>query len=36
LGDPLADFAYLAMNWAMPSGDRPARWCPPMNISRES
>jgi aminoglycoside phosphotransferase (APT) family kinase protein len=22
LGDPLADFAYLAMNWAMPAGDR--------------
>lgn len=21
LGDPLADFAYLAMNWAMPRGD---------------
>jgi aminoglycoside phosphotransferase (APT) family kinase protein len=25
LGDPLADFAYLAMNWAMPSGDRKAQ-----------
>ena len=24
LGDPLADFAYLAMNWAMPAGDRSA------------
>jgi aminoglycoside phosphotransferase (APT) family kinase protein len=24
LGDPLADFAYLAMNWAMPAGDRKA------------
>ncbi len=24
LGDPLADFAYLAMNWAMPAGDHPA------------
>ncbi len=24
LGDPLADFAYLAMNWAMPAGDRTA------------
>lgn len=22
LGDPLADFAYLAMNWTMPRGDR--------------
>lgn len=22
LGDPLADFAYLAMNWSMPTGDR--------------
>lgn len=22
LGDPLADFAYLAMNWAMPRGER--------------
>lgn len=22
LGDPLADFAYLAMNWAMPAGER--------------
>lgn len=25
LGDPLADFAYLAMNWAMPAGDRKAQ-----------
>lgn len=25
LGDPLADFAYLAMNWAMPRGDRLAQ-----------
>lgn len=25
LGDPLADFAYLAMNWAMPRGDRQAQ-----------
>lgn len=25
LGDPLADFAYLAMNWAMPRGDRHAQ-----------
>ncbi|WP_299309107.1 phosphotransferase family protein [uncultured Croceicoccus sp.] len=25
LGDPLADFAYLAMNWAMPHGDRGAQ-----------
>jgi aminoglycoside phosphotransferase (APT) family kinase protein len=25
LGDPLADFAYLAMNWVMPSGDRKAQ-----------
>ncbi len=24
LGDPLADFAYLAMNWAMPAGQHPA------------
>ena len=24
LGDPLADFAYLAMNWAMPAGEHPA------------
>ena len=24
LGDPLADFAYLAMNWAMPHGERGA------------
>ncbi len=24
LGDPLADFAYLAMNWAMPSGEQNA------------
>lgn len=25
LGDPLADFAYLAMNWAMPHGERGAQ-----------
>ncbi|WP_394442964.1 phosphotransferase family protein (plasmid) [Sphingobium naphthae] len=25
LGDPLADFAYLAMNWAIPRGDRQAQ-----------
>jgi aminoglycoside phosphotransferase (APT) family kinase protein len=25
LGDPLADFAYLAMNWAMPNGERGAQ-----------
>jgi aminoglycoside phosphotransferase (APT) family kinase protein len=25
LGDPLADFAYLAMSWVMPSGDRRAQ-----------
>lgn len=25
LGDPLADFAYLAMNWAMPHGQRGAQ-----------
>ena len=25
LGDPLADFAYLAMNWAMPHGGRGAQ-----------
>lgn len=25
LGDPLADFAYLAMNWAMPRSDRLAQ-----------
>ena len=25
LGDPLADFAYLAMNWAMPQGERGAQ-----------
>lgn len=25
LGDPLADFAYLAMNWAMPAGTRKAQ-----------
>jgi aminoglycoside phosphotransferase (APT) family kinase protein len=25
LGDPLADFAYLAMNWAMPAGGRRAQ-----------
>ena len=25
VGDPLADFAYLAMNWAMPRGDRQAQ-----------
>jgi aminoglycoside phosphotransferase (APT) family kinase protein len=25
LGDPLADFAYLAMNWAMPAGERGAQ-----------
>jgi len=25
LGDPLADFAYLAMNWAMPRGERAAQ-----------
>ena len=25
LGDPLADFAYLAMNWAMPAHDRPSQ-----------
>ncbi len=24
LGDPLADFAYVAMNWAMPSGEQNA------------
>ena len=24
LGDPLADFAYVAMNWAMPSGEKNA------------
>ena len=24
LGDPLADFAYIAMNWAMPSGEQNA------------
>lgn len=24
LGDPLADFAYVAMNWAMPAGEHPA------------
>jgi|SRR5579859_1950865 len=24
LGDPLADFAYLAMNWAMPAGEHAA------------
>ena len=24
LGDPLADFAYLAMNWTMPAGERGA------------
>ena len=25
LGDPMADFAYLAMNWAMPAGERGAQ-----------
>jgi aminoglycoside phosphotransferase (APT) family kinase protein len=25
LGDPLADFAYLAMNWVLPAGDRKAQ-----------
>lgn len=25
IGDPLADFAYLAMNWAMPAGARPSQ-----------
>jgi len=25
IGDPLADFAYLAMNWVMPAGERKAQ-----------